>query len=124
MTFCASAGAIEITHPSLGVSGLQVGNINGTSAAFLCVCLTVMDECNQRRELLIVYIAKRRHPFGKPPVPNRQSDFVSMRVLLNERRRRQVRTAFATSGVASVAEAALRSEQSLASLYLLGRGRG
>src|SRR5260221_2845611 len=124
MTFRASASAIEITHPSLDVSGLEVGNVNRAPSPFLCVCLPVMDERNQRRELLIVDIAKRRHSLGKASIPHHHADFCSVHVLLNKCRRRQVRTAFATSSIPSMAEATLRGEQSFTSLYLFDRSGG
>src|SRR5713226_1887216 len=62
------------------------------------------------------------HSFARPPVPDHTADFFSVHVLLNKCRRHQVRTAFATSGIASVAEAALCGEQTFTSLYLFHRG--
>jgi hypothetical protein len=49
MTLGTSARAIEIAHPSFGVSGLEIGDVNGTSAPFLCIRLPIMNECNYRR---------------------------------------------------------------------------
>jgi hypothetical protein len=46
MTFSTSAGAIEIPHPSFGVSGLEIGDVNRASSALLCFCLPIMDERN------------------------------------------------------------------------------
>jgi hypothetical protein len=49
MTFNTPSSAIEIPHPSFGVSGLEIGDVNGTSPTFLCFRLPIMDECNYCR---------------------------------------------------------------------------
>jgi hypothetical protein len=49
MAFAASTGAIEIPHPSVGVSRLEIGDVNGASPTFLCFRLPIMDECNYCR---------------------------------------------------------------------------
>jgi hypothetical protein len=121
MTSSTPASAIEIPHSSLGVSGLEIGNVDRTSPAFLRFRLPLMDECNYRRQLFIA-VLKRRHSLVGPSVPHYRTDFFSMHVLLNNCRRHQVRTAFAPSSIASVAEAALRGEQSFTSLDLFHRG--
>jgi hypothetical protein len=65
---------------------------------------------------LFVGMVEGGHALLRPSVPDNRDDFFSAFILGNQQRRDQVRATFAASGVASVAEAALRREQSLTSL--------
>src|SRR5713101_6073295 len=123
MTFGASARAVEISNPRFGIPRLEISDVHRTPTPLLRFRFSIMNKRDNRGELFVSG-RKRRHSLVQPPISHDGADLFSMYVLRDQCRRGQVRTAFATCSVTSVAEAALPGEESLTGLYLFRRIRG
>ena len=83
MAFAAPACAVEISQPRFGISGLEVGDVYGTSPAFLCFCFAIMDERDYRGQLFVGG-RKRWHAPIQSPVAHDGADFFSVYVLRDQ----------------------------------------
>jgi hypothetical protein len=102
---------------------LQVGDIDGAArAGRLGFGFLRVDE---RHDCIEVGARqpKCRHAFIDASVADHGTKPVAADVVAHERRAREVRTGLAAHRVAPVAEAALRGEDALSRLQLLGRNR-
>ena len=117
----ACARSVEIPFPRRGVAGLQIGDVHASAAADRRVRLRllIVNEGDDRRQIGVGQV-EGRHPLSAGRCA-RPGDAITAHVSGDERGTREIGTAFATCGVAAMAEAALRGKPRAAGLDLLGR---
>src|SRR5438034_6674800 len=118
MTTRTAAGAVEIRLARVRVSRSHVGHVDAAAAARqFGLLLLIVNERNDRHEI-VVRQAEGRHPLVDASVADDRNELVAADVVDDERRPREIRSAFAARRITAVAEAAPRREELLSHLDL------
>ena len=115
---CASARAVEVLLAGLGVSGLQIGDIDSFASALLARAALFCWVWIKATRLAICWLGtiKARHAFVRASIAHDRADLVSIHIGGHELRAREIRPAFSAARVAAMAKRAILPEERASAL--------